>query len=180
MRRHDPTSTVAIRDTISTVAIRDTISTVATHDTPPVDTVPMPVHLLVPMAGSPLSKRALEHACSMHPGARITVLYVVEDVEESYGARALVGTDELADRVEDRAEALFEEARVIADDHYVRIDTEVVLGDPVEEIVAYAADNGVDQIVIGSHGRSPMSQVLLGSVAQPVLRQAPVPVTVVR
>jgi len=140
----------------------------------------MPVHLLVPMAGSPLSKRALEHACSMHPGARITVLYVAEDVEESYAARALVGAEELEERGRERAEAVFGDARAIAEDHHVTIDTEFVVGKPAREIVAFAADHDVDQIVVGSHGRSPMSRVLLGSVAQSVVRRAPVPVTVVR
>jgi nucleotide-binding universal stress UspA family protein len=140
----------------------------------------MPVHLLVPMDGSPLSKRALEHACSMHPDARTSVLYVIEGVEESYVARALVGAEELRERGEARAATVFEEARAIADGHDVGIDTEVAVGEPAREIVAYAEDHDVDQIVIGGHGRSPPSRVLLGSVAHRVTRRAPVPVTVVR
>lgn len=140
----------------------------------------MTAHILVPMDGSPMAKRALEHATSMHPDAWFTVLHVIDYIEESYGARALIGTDELRERAEKRAENLFAEAEEIADERGVEIETRTVVGDPSREIVAYAEDHDVDQIVLGSHGRSPMSRVLLGSVAETVTRRAPVPVTVVR
>ncbi|MEF8884581.1 MAG: universal stress protein [Haloarculaceae archaeon] len=140
----------------------------------------MTVHILVPMDGSPMAKRALEHALSMHPDARFTVLHVIDYIKESYSARALVGTDELRERAEERAEELFEEAERIADEHGAEVDTLTAVGDPSREIVACAEDRDVDQVVIGSHGRSPMSRILLGSVAETVTRRAPVPVTVVR
>lgn len=53
----------------------------------------------------------------------------------------------------------------------------------VDAVVAMFADEddvGVDLVVMGSHGRPPMSRVLLGSVAEVVVRRVPVPVTVVR
>ncbi|AXG06368.1 universal stress protein [Haloplanus rubicundus] len=137
-------------------------------------------HLLVPMDSSPMAKRALEHALSTRPDARVTVLYVIDYIEESYGARALIGTEKLRDRAQQRAEELFEEATEIADEFDEAIQTETVVGDPAREIVAYAEDHDIDQIVIGSHGRSTMSRILLGSVAEDVTRRAPVPVTVVR
>lgn len=140
----------------------------------------MSVSILVPMDGSPLSKRALEHALSMHPEAEITVLYVIDYIEESYSARALIGSEKLRERAREHARSLFEDARALADEHDATIRTETAEGDPSREICAYAADHGVDQIVVGSHGRSPMSRILLGSVAESVARRAPVPVTVVR
>ena len=140
----------------------------------------MTVHILVPMDSSPMAKRALDHAVTIHPDAHCTVLHVVDYIEESYSARALIGGEELQERAEKRAEKLFEKADAIADDHGVEIDTESVVGDPAREIVDYAEEHDVDLIVIGSHGRSPMSRILLGSVAETVTRRAPVPVTVVR
>ncbi|WP_128226442.1 universal stress protein [Halobacteriaceae archaeon SHR40] len=140
----------------------------------------MTVHILVPMDRSPMAKRALEHAVSLHPDAEVTVLYVIDYIEESYSARALVGTDELRERADERATELFEAAAEIADGHGVEIETRTAVGDPSREIVAFADDHDIDQIVIGSHGRSPMSRILLGSVAETVTRRAPVPVTVVR
>ena len=53
-------------------------------------------------------------------------------------------------------------------------------GPPVVEIVRYARENDVDLIVIGTHGRSGLSHVFLGSVAENVVRKASCPVLTVR
>jgi nucleotide-binding universal stress UspA family protein len=140
----------------------------------------MSLHVLVPMDSSPMAVRALEHALAVHPDARVTVLHVVDYIEESYGARALLGPDVLRERGFERAERLFERAAAVAEEHDAELDTRAVVGDPAREIVAHAADHDVDLIVVGSHGRSPVSRILLGSVAEAVTRRAPVPVTVVR
>ena len=49
-------------------------------------------------------------------------------------------------------------------------------GDPADEILAYAAAHSIDLIVVGTHGRSGLSRVLLGSVAERVLRGSACPV----
>jgi nucleotide-binding universal stress UspA family protein len=56
----------------------------------------------------------------------------------------------------------------------------VRLGSPANEIVEYAKDNDIDLIVIGTRGRSGLAHVLLGSVAERVVRHAPCPVLTVR
>jgi len=48
------------------------------------------------------------------------------------------------------------------------------------EILRYANDNAVDLIVMGTHGRGPLGHVVLGSVAERVVRKAPCPVLTVR
>lgn len=53
-------------------------------------------------------------------------------------------------------------------------------GTPFVEIIRYAKENDVDLIVMGTHGRSGLSHVLLGSVAERVVRKAPCPVLTVR
>ena len=58
--------------------------------------------------------------------------------------------------------------------------TTVRWGSPVEAIVAYAADLKVDMIVIATHGRTGLSHVLLGSVAERIVREAPCPVLTIR
>lgn len=62
----------------------------------------------------------------------------------------------------------------------VRVTFLVWEGDPAESIIAAASAEGVDMIVLGSHGRGPVGRLLLGSVSQEVVRQATVPVVVVR
>ncbi len=48
------------------------------------------------------------------------------------------------------------------------------------EIIHYARDNNIDLIILGTHGRGPISHMLLGSVAEKVVRKAPCPVLTVR
>lgn len=53
-------------------------------------------------------------------------------------------------------------------------------GDPASEIVSYAEEAGIDLIVMGTHGRGLVGHVLMGSVAEKVVRTAPCPVLTVR
>ena len=142
-----------------------------------VDTV---AHVLVPTDGSPLSREALDYAMAVHPTARLTLLHVIDYVEEITIAEALVGFEELHKRATNRAEDLLEREAARASDHDGDVTTEFVFGKPSREISDYAADHEVDLVVMGSHGRTGLSRVLLGNVAQRVLQRAPVPVTVIR
>jgi universal stress protein A len=62
----------------------------------------------------------------------------------------------------------------------VPIEIRVLRGDPTAEICQAAARESADLIIMGSHGRSGLAHVLLGSVAERVVRHAPCPVLVVR
>jgi nucleotide-binding universal stress UspA family protein len=57
---------------------------------------------------------------------------------------------------------------------------EVRIGSPAAEIVAAASDLHADLVCIGTHGRGGLARVILGSVAELVVRQAPCPVLTVR
>jgi nucleotide-binding universal stress UspA family protein len=78
-----------------------------------------------------------------------------------------------ADRYLDRIQR-----RLIAKGFDVR--TEVLLGSPAESIVDYAAEHGIDLIIMSSHGRSGISRWASGSVAERVFRASCVPVLMVR
>ncbi|WP_226483317.1 universal stress protein [Natrinema amylolyticum] len=138
------------------------------------------MRVLVPIDDSDPARTALEHAVTTHPDATITVLHVINPSLTMYHGEMSYDYERLIDLEEDRSESLFETAREIADEHGASIETETVIGQPSRSIVEFAAENDVDQIVLGSHGRSGVSRVLLGSVAEKVVRRAPVPVTVVR
>ena len=53
-------------------------------------------------------------------------------------------------------------------------------GEPVRQIVSYAAETSADLVVLGTHGRGPVAHMLMGSVAERVVRTAPCPVLTVR
>lgn len=136
--------------------------------------------VLVPIDNSEPAQAALEHAITTYPDVEITVIHVINPSVGVYNGQGAYDFKRIVEIEEERAEALFETAREAADEHDVSITTESIVGTPIRDIVEFAEENDVDHIVIGSHGRSGVSRVLLGSVAEQVVRRASMPVTVVR
>jgi len=54
--------------------------------------------------------------------------------------------------------------------------TKILIGDIAEEIIMYIKDEGIDLVIIGTHGRKGMDRIILGSIADRVIKSAPVPV----
>lgn len=140
--------------------------------------------ILVPFDDSEQARTALEHALETHGDAEIVVLHVIDLMEAGYSAPVEGGLpgywEEWYDDQQAAAEELFDEARELADGYGVELTTETVVGRPARSINDYADEHDVDAIFIGSHGRTGVSRILLGSVAEAVVRRAHCPVTVVR
>ena len=62
----------------------------------------------------------------------------------------------------------------------VQLETKLEVGEAAPSIVRFAREAGCELIVMGTHGRSGLERLILGSVAEHVLRQAPCPVLTVR
>jgi nucleotide-binding universal stress UspA family protein len=71
-------------------------------------------------------------------------------------------------------------AQVRPADSSVKVEHRLVDGEPSEEILKVAGAEGVDVIVMGTHGSTGLARLLMGSVAENVLRKAPCPVLTVR
>ena len=142
----------------------------------------MTKRILVPMGGSPQSEKALNHVLTEYPDAEITVLHVIDPVDAGYAADPMGGDywEGWYEFAEDRADNVFEAAREQAAAHGREVETVQDMGPPARIIVSYADENDIDHIVMGSHGRKGVARVLLGSVAETVVRRASMPVTVVR
>lgn len=138
--------------------------------------------ILVPLDGSDPSWAAFDFAVEEHDDAEIVALNVINPMEGAYGTDAMGGDywEGWYDNAEDRAERLFEEARERAGERGDAIVTASETGQPGRTIVEYAEEHDVDHIVMGSHGRRGVSRILLGSVAEVVVRRASVPVTIIR
>ncbi|RQG94213.1 universal stress protein [Natrarchaeobius chitinivorans] len=138
------------------------------------------MNVLVPIDDSDPATNAVEHAAETFSGEDLTFVHVISPNTGMYGEGAIYAYDEVLDARREAAEDLFAAATEIASEHGCRVETETIIGLPAREIVEFAEESDVDHIVIGSHGRSGASRVLLGSVAEKIVRRAPVPVTVVR
>jgi nucleotide-binding universal stress UspA family protein len=139
-------------------------------------------HVLIPIDGSPQAQNALEYALEEFDMAEITVLNVIDPIEAGYTSQATVPgySEEWFEQSKAAADELFADAQATADEYDVELQTATEVGRPSRTIVSYAEDEDVDHIVMGSHGRSGVTRILLGSVAENVVRRSPMPVTIVR
>ncbi|MFC7136506.1 universal stress protein [Halobaculum litoreum] len=141
----------------------------------------MTKRILVGVDGTEQAAAALSFVAEEWGDADVTLVYVIDPAESkaSPGAGVPSGGEEWYERARRDAEATLEEA---ADSLAVEgtVETATVVGKPATALVEYAAEHGVDHVVVGSHGRRGISRVVLGSVAEAVVRTSPAPVTVVR
>ncbi|USZ67640.1 universal stress protein [Halorussus salilacus] len=138
--------------------------------------------VLVPVDGSEQSETALEYALEEFPDANITAINVLDPIDAGYNAPVGVpgGSENWYENAKAQSETLLEGAQETADEYGTTLETATEMGRPSSVIVEYAEEEGFDQIIMGSHGRSGVSRILLGSVAETVVRRATMPVTVVR
>ena len=83
------------------------------------------------------------------------------------------------DQVRERRESAVQELVRRGRSRDLRVAFLIWEGDPADSILEAAAAEGVDVIVLGSHGRGPLGRLILGSVSEDVVRRARVPVIVV-
>jgi nucleotide-binding universal stress UspA family protein len=140
--------------------------------------------ILVPTDFSQASEVALRYGKAFAEafGASLHLLHVVEEplvpawTSEGY-IPALEGVrQELERRAREKLEQLLQP------DERQQYQVQLALrtGSPFVEIIRYARDQQIDLIVMGTHGRGPIAHMLLGSVAERVVRKAPCPVLTVR
>jgi nucleotide-binding universal stress UspA family protein len=141
--------------------------------------------ILYPTDFSDLSLHALTYAKEMADafGAHLHCLHVID---EAYQYWTAVGPEmaPVTPPVEDLTTMAESQMQRFADEHLIGLKdapiTKVVSGKPFAEIAIYARENGVDLIVLATHGRGGLTHVLLGSTAEKVVRKAPCPVLTVR
>lgn len=140
--------------------------------------------VLVPVDFSETSDAALRYgkALAQAFGASLHLLHVVQEpysqpwAVEAYGfSLATLQEDWIKD-----ARTRLDQAVTADDRTALRAKTTTLLGHPVTEILRYAADEKIDLIVMGTHGRGPLGHMIMGSVAERVVRRSPCPVLTVR
>ena len=128
--------------------------------------------ILYPTDFSSYSNQAYFHAITLaeHHGASLTILYVYAP-EEGKGA-------EETRQARNYWRNQLEQIRPV--DPSIAVHHVFLEGDPATEIVRFGKDATVDLIVMGTHGRTGLDRLLLGSVAEQVLREASCSVLIVK
>ncbi len=143
--------------------------------------------VLVPVDGSATSARGLREAVGLAKGQR-TRLRLLNVLDQMFFVSAGEGypmsdIDQLMASLRTEGQKALEDASKLAEKQGVRVDASLVEsgGRPVSDVILDEARKWrADLIVMGTHGRRGVSRMLLGSDAERVLRNAPVPVLLVR
>lgn len=150
-------------------------------------------HILLPLDGSPFAEQIIEPAIEMARlmGADITLLRVVQPVPAVEPVPIEMGVPpmyhSMVERLDEVQQGLVQQAQAYLDNVASRlrnrvaaIQTRVVEAVPADEILRQALPANVDLIALATHGRRGLSRMVLGSVADKVIRGARVPVLVLR
>jgi nucleotide-binding universal stress UspA family protein len=137
--------------------------------------------ILVPVDFSPHATRAFGYATTLAQrfGARLGLVHVIDDAFATQAWNAEVFMPDvgelfagLIESSERQLGTLKQSAGAIG----LTADAAVITGRPAQAIVEQAKEGGFDLIVMGTHGRTGLSHLVLGSVAERVVRTAPCPV----
>ena len=139
--------------------------------------------ILVPVDYSEPSQRALELALSLDTDAEVTVIHAWD--KPAYVGEQVVAHPDGSRR--SLSELIRENAERDMTDFLARVKNptgkafkhRLVTGEPVSSIIAEASTPGYDVLVVGTHGRTGMTKLLLGSVTEKLIRLSPIPVLTV-
>ncbi len=134
-------------------------------------------NILVPVDFSASSQGAVELASTLanQKGSTLHFVYVESDMTVFEGGHtSYVPTAEDIEQDRERLEKL------VPAKEGVQFERHFLQGVPAEKIVEFAEQNGIDLIVLGSHGRAGLARFLLGSVAEQVVRTGTCPVLTVK
>ncbi|MFC6873086.1 universal stress protein [Halobellus marinus] len=135
--------------------------------------------ILVPTDGSDASEGAVEHAIELATqyDATLHALYVVDT--GAYSSLEM-GAEIVAEALQEEGKKAVDRIETAAEEAGVSVEATVKTGLAHRSIVDYVDEEGIDLVVMGTHGRTGVGRFLLGSVAEKVIRTADAPVMTVR
>jgi nucleotide-binding universal stress UspA family protein len=141
--------------------------------------------ILVPLDGSETARYGLREAITLakEQKATLRLIHVISDFPTLVEMDGVAHVDKVRKSLFECGETILQQAKALADSLGVETETQLCElggGRVADAIVQEARDAGCDLIAIGTHGRRGITRTLLGSDAERVLRQSPVPVLLVR
>jgi nucleotide-binding universal stress UspA family protein len=138
--------------------------------------------VLLPVDGSTFSERALDYVLEMAKGEepiQVHLLTVQLPIDSGH-ARMFVSDDDIAAYHRDEGMAVLKPYMERLDAAGVSYNWHVLVGHVAQSIARFAKEQKFDKVVMGTHGRSGLTQLLMGSVAQNVIRRLKIPVALVK
>lgn len=140
--------------------------------------------ILIAVDDSPHSERAVDFVTRIRwpAGSRMIVLTVVQPLATALAARGEEPGSglEIGQLLNDRHQALVTRVENVLRGCGFATEGRIVTGDPRESLLALARDEHVDLIVVGSHGRTGIAKLMLGSVSSTAVTHAPCSVLVIK
>lgn len=135
--------------------------------------------ILVPTDGSQEMSTVVDQAVELVSmcDATLHVLHVID--ERAYHSVPDDAREQVRATLRDDAESFTKSVAESGLEAGLDVTREIRWGDPAPGILSYAAENGVELVVMGTHGRTGYEHYLLGSVAEKVVRMAPMPILVI-
>ncbi|CAG0932655.1 MAG: hypothetical protein EFKGCFLK_02381 [Rhodocyclaceae bacterium] len=140
------------------------------------------VKVLVPVDGSANSDRVIDQLLAELAGgtALELVLLNVQIPVDSGHARMFVSAEDVEAYHREEGLQALKSARDKLDAAGAKYRWHVAVGHIADTIIRFAREQGIDRIVMGTHGRTALTHLLLGSVASDVSRKADLPVTLIK
>ena len=135
--------------------------------------------ILLPVDGSDFGAQALTQWLQRVRPATLELHLLSVQLPVDGHARSFVSADELNSYHREEGLASMAAVRQVLDAAGVTYQQHVVVGHPADVICRFASDNGFDEIVMGSHGRTGLMKLLMGSVAAEVSERASVKVMLI-
>ena len=140
--------------------------------------------ILVPLDGSTWAERAIPHAMRIaRDNEAELILFTVYQLpmREYMDQMALAGVTEISNQIRERAKNYMSSMRSKLRNEGVNVSYQLVEGSsPAEKICDFVTHEGVDLVVMSTHGRTALARFLFGSVAQKVMQAVRVPVMLIR
>ena len=143
-------------------------------------------HILVPLDGSELAECVLPHLEAIGGGCsvkKVTLIRVVEPLHMYGGIESRFSPEEKKKVDEDAQNVAGNYLRKVAkdlEDKGLLVEQKVLYGKTIDEIAKFVNDNGVDLVIISTHGNAGVKRLVWGDVADKILRSVCAPVFMVR
>jgi nucleotide-binding universal stress UspA family protein len=141
--------------------------------------------ILVPLDGSLLAECVIPHleALAKASDGEVELISVIEPVEIPTRGKIALSEDDLKQinrEAKKEAHNYLDQIAVRLSKSNIRVHPIILSGKPAESLIDYIADNDVDLLIMATHGRSGISKLFWGSIAEKVLRAVSIPVLLVK